>query len=92
MKKFISGATTWLRGLFDTESTVSSKRFIAIAFALWVCGLGGYYIVAVQFGGPESTTSVGLIEFIAGSAVSIAVGGTAAEAAKKLAKDKNSDS
>jgi len=79
MKKVIN----WLSGLFDSESTISSKRFVLILMTIWALGFGGFYILMVQFGGKESVTTVGLIEFGLGSAITLAVGGTTAEAIKK---------
>ena len=88
MKKFIA----WFGGLFDSASSVSSKRFVLILLALWGTGMGTFYVIMVQFGGKESMTTVGLIEFALGYAVTIAIGGTAAEAYKnKLTQNKEKD-
>lgn len=69
-------------GLFDSESSVSSKRFVTILLVLWGLGFGGFYIFMQQFGGKESLSTVSLIEFALGSAVSIGVLGTVGEGVK----------
>lgn len=79
MKKFI----TWFAALFDSESTVSSKRFIVILMTVWALLCGGFYVFMVQIGGKESMSTVGLIEFALGSAITLAIGGTVAETTKK---------
>jgi hypothetical protein len=81
--------TNWIAGLFDSDSTVSSKRFVLILMTIWAIGCGAFYVIMVQFGGKESMTTVGLIEFALGSAITLAIGGTAAEAAKKKFESPN---
>ena len=80
----------WIKNLFSKESDVSSKRFIGITMSGWAMTMGSYYIISIQlFGGKESMTSVGILEFAIVSAVGLLAGGTAAEALKK--KDSKKD-
>lgn len=87
MKKSLN----FIKGLFSAESDVSSKRFIVILLTIWFLAIGTYYIIAVQGKGPESNTTISLLQFALGSAVSIAVGGTAAEALKNKMKKKDDE-
>jgi len=84
MKKFI----TWVAGIFEKDSNVSSKRFILVLLGVWTVIFGGYYIVL----GKDNPSSVEVIKFIAGAAVTLAIGGTTAEALKgKLPKSKEDE-
>ncbi len=71
---------TWIKGLFDSKSPISSKRFVAVMLAVSAILQGFYYIIKIQYGGVESQTSVSIIEMGIVSACSLLVGGTAAEA------------
>ena len=72
-----------LKGIIDKESNVSSKRFIMVLTSVWALTMASYYIISVQLGGGESMTTVGLLEFAFGSAITLAVGGTVAESLKR---------
>jgi len=71
------------KAIIDKESKTSSKRFILVLTSIWALCVGTFYVISIQFGGSESMSTVGLIQFAIGSAVTLAVGGTAAEAIKK---------
>jgi len=77
----------WVNDLINSRSPVSSKRVIAISLLIWGCLFGGFYIIKVQYNGKESLSTVQLVMAAFGSAVTIAVGGTAVENYKNKTKD-----
>jgi len=77
----------WINELLNSRSSVSSKRVIAIALLIWGSLFGGFYIIKVQYNGRESLSTVQLVMAAFGSAVTVAVGGTAAETYKNKTKD-----
>lgn len=80
--------TKWFSNLIDSDSSASSKRFALVLITFWAILMGTFYVIRQQFGGVESVTTVGLIEFALGSAITLAIGGTAAEAVKKKFQSK----
>lgn len=82
----------WFKGLFDAESSVSSKRFVGIMMAVWSMTMSTYYIVKIQhFGGVESNTTVSVLEFAFVSACGLLAGGTLAESLGKSKTKKGND-
>lgn len=69
----------WFKDMFDKNSSVSSKRFGGITLMIWGMIMGTYYILKIQYGGVESSTTVSIIEFSIVSAVGLLAGGTLAE-------------
>jgi hypothetical protein len=78
----------WLKGIFDKNSNVSSKRFIGVTLVIWAIAISTYYIVKIQYGGKESNTTISIIEFAIVSGVSLLAGGTLAES---LGRKKNEE-
>jgi len=76
----------WIKGIFDKNSSVSSKRFIGVLLVLWALLISSYYIIKVQFGGSESNTTISIIEFAIVTGAGLLAGGTIAENIK-LNKD-----
>lgn len=72
----------WFVGLFDSNSSVSSKRVGGLCLILWVILIGTYYVWEIQHGGEESATSISIIEFSLISGVGLLGGGTVAEGFK----------
>lgn len=77
--------SNWIAKLLDPDSNVSTKRLVLLLMAIWAISMGTFYVIIQQYGGIESVTTVGLIEFAFGSAITLAVGGTAAERIKRQA-------
>jgi len=69
----------WIKGIFNKNSNVSSKRFVGVVLVLWALLISSYYIIKIQFGGIESNTTISIIEFAIVSGVSLLAGGTLAE-------------
>jgi hypothetical protein len=78
----------WLKGIFDKDSSISSKRFVGVTLVIWAIAISTYYIVKIQYGGKESTTTISIIEFAIVSGVSLLAGGTLAES---LGRKKNEE-
>ena len=76
----------WLKGIFDKDSSISSKRFVGVTLVIWAIAISTYYIVKIQYGGKESNTTISIIEFAIVSGVSLLAGGTLAES---LGRKKN---
>jgi hypothetical protein len=76
----------WIKGIFDKNSNVSSKRFVGVVLVLWALLISSYYIIKVQFDGVESSTTISIIEFSIVTGASLLAGGTIAENIK-LNKD-----
>ncbi len=80
----------WVKDLFDSSSTTSSKRFGGLTLLFWSMIMGSYYILKVQMGGTESNTTVSVLEFGIVSGVGLLAGGTLAESVgrgtKKITK------
>jgi uncharacterized membrane protein YhiD involved in acid resistance len=80
----------WLKGIFDKNSNVSSKRFIGVTLVVWAITIATYYIIKIQNGGKESDTTKTIIEFAIVSGVGLLAGGTIAERIN-LNKDNNTN-
>ena len=81
-------AINWLKGIFDKNSSISSKRFVGVTLVIWAIAISTYYIVKIQYGGKESNTTISIIEFAIVSGVSLLAGGTLAES---LGRKKNEE-
>jgi hypothetical protein len=60
MKKAFKSGLNWIKGIFDKDSSVSSKRLMGVLMVVWALSVGTYFIVMKS---SQSTESRGLIEF-----------------------------
>ena len=58
-----------------------------ILLLLWGISFGGFYVIKMQYKGIESASTVDLVKFALGAAVTIGIGGTATEALKNSYKN-----
>jgi len=84
MKKIIS----WIAGIFDKDSTVSSKRVVGVIIIIWSLLAATFIIWAEMFKEKSPSMSVTLIEFIVVTATGLLAGGSAVEL---FSKNKNKD-
>ena len=78
--------TNWVKEALSKGGKLSSKRITLISLLVWILANGTFYIVKIQFGGVESLSTKDLLIAALYSAVTLAVGGTAAEALNKNKK------
>lgn len=78
----------FIKGIFDKDSNVSSKRFIGVSLVLWALLISSGYIIKIQFGGIESNTTISIIEFCIVTGASLLAGGTIAENIGNFRKNK----
>jgi cobalamin biosynthesis protein CobD/CbiB len=83
MKKIIS----WIAGIFDKDSTVSSKRVVGVIMVIWSLLAASFIIWAEMYKETKPSMSVTLIEFMVVTATGLLAGGSAIELFSKKKKD-----
>ncbi len=84
MKKLIN----WIAGIFEKDSSVSSKRVMGVIMILWSMFAASFVIWAESYKLTKPSISVTLIEFVVITATGLLAGGSAIELLNKSKKDK----
>lgn len=86
MKKILE----WIGGVFDKDSTTSSKRVTGVLMVTWALIAASYYIWKSFHGGGDPSAN-SLIQFILLTGAGILTGGTVAENIGKKKKEKDEE-
>ena len=80
----------WISGIFDKDSSISSKRLSGVLMITWALTLGTYYVYKTFHGTPE-TSALSLIQFTLATGAGLLGTGTLVERLGKSDKKDNKD-